>query len=470
MAATYSANINLIVRRPVIYRRGSRAREVHAGLEQEGARQVYQPVQYLGAKGRSIPAVLKVIDDLRRFGLAIDLFSGSSVVAQAFAATGRSVHANDTSPMCALLSRAMLGIGLTPGMSAVDALEQIRGDRPIYNCIPDRWKDCLAAEDTAVESGDGAQLLVQSLQLPTFGDVDQPPAFREHDELLRAHIDRPGDGLWLISQYFAGSYFGVRQALEIDMLRTELSGAIARGDLEQWEHDALLTALISVASACAFSAGKHFAQPHKVEGKLDSAFLHTRVLQDRSISIVESMAGIAEQIDTAACRAVSHTSSCKTAESLLREPWSHCSPDVIYADPPYTAQQYSRFYHVLDTITNYRVPELQLVNGRITSGRYPANRFKSRFCGKSTAKQAMREIIDRSRQLGSALVISYSDPGNAKNARMITAADLLKMVTDTYGSRKTDTIALSHDYRQFNSTALSVSDRSSPELLVVASC
>lgn len=63
--------------------------------------------------------------------------------------------------------------------------------------------------------------------------------------------------------------------------------------------------------------------------------------------------------------------------------------DLVFIDPPYSAVQYSRFYHVLETIARGVKPE---VEGR---GRYPviAQRPQSKFSNSGTSKDAMRLLL-----------------------------------------------------------------------------
>ena len=48
----------------------------------------------------------------------------------------------------------------------------------------------------------------------------------------------------------------------------------------------------------------------------------------------------------------------REAIRLLQElPQSKTRPSVVYADPPYTRDHYSRYYHLLDTLLLYDYPD-----------------------------------------------------------------------------------------------------------------
>jgi adenine-specific DNA methylase len=95
--------------------------------------------------------------------------------------------------------------------------------------------------------------------------------------------------------------------------------------------------------------------------------------------------------------------------------------DIIYADPPYTRDHYSRFYHVLETLCLRDDPKISTVrigNKDFTSrGIYRQNRHQSPFCIKSQAPTAFLNLFRRVRQLNVPLVISYSPYISNSNAR-----------------------------------------------------
>lgn len=161
-----------------------------------------------------------------------------------------------------------------------------------------------------------------------------------------------------IARAYGGYYFSPKQAIFIDAFRATVPSKNARAPG--------LAALIRAASRCSASPG-HTAQPFSptvtalphlqdawkkdVIECVQAAFLHT-------CSSVALRLGKAEVSD-----AVEATLS-------LRD------DDIVFIDPPYSEVQYSRFYHVLESIAVGRVGEVSGI------GRYPAIglRPQSRFC------------------------------------------------------------------------------------------
>ena len=78
---------------------------------------------------------------------------------------------------------------------------------------------------------------------------------------------------------------------------------------------------------------------------------------------------------------------------------------VVYCDPPYTDDQYSRYYHVWETLVLYDYPEL---TGK---GLYRPNRFATGFSQIGRVEEAFKELAARTAALGADLVLSYPSNG-----------------------------------------------------------
>src|SRR5205823_616350 len=78
---------------------------------------------------------------------------------------------------------------------------------------------------------------------------------------------------------------------------------------------------------------------------------------------------------------------------------------VVYADPPYTKDHYSRFYHVYETLYRYDFP---LSAGL---GRYRPDRFSTPFSLAQEVERAFRDLFDSIAKRDLPLVLSYPDNG-----------------------------------------------------------
>lgn len=427
------------------------------------AHQPFRPIQYLGNKLRALPDILNVAESLiGKSGSVVDLFTGTTVVAQGFAGRGYKVTAVDTQRYGVVFARAMLGIGRQTGESCSFAALSKIGLSDLRSDLRQPWQRLVERETEALIRGDAAALAALTFDLPLIWRVTNHP--------LRKHVDatsrRSALGeLPLLAEVYAGSYFGVQQALALDELRQNTELALVAGRLTDWQYNATLTAIMSAASAAAHSAGKHFAQPLNAGSSQNERFLSGRLLQDRRIDIVREFEAACDAINFQAGQAdEGHQAWLGPAESFTK---SGEAADLYYLDPPYTAQQYSRFYHVLETICVYDYPQL-FENGALTTGLYPASRYKSAFSSKRKAAGAFQTIISAARANGAAVAISYSQSAAASNgnARMITLEQLLDLCSADFGHANVEWLRLSHRYRQFNSSSASNSSRDDTEILI----
>lgn len=79
--------------------------------------------------------------------------------------------------------------------------------------------------------------------------------------------------------------------------------------------------------------------------------------------------------------------------------------ETFYLDSPYSGEQYSRFYHILETIVKYDNPKVSY------KAKYRNDRFKSNFCYKNKVSNEFENIIKFCKDNNSNLVISYSNKG-----------------------------------------------------------
>lgn len=113
--------------------------------------------------------------------------------------------------------------------------------------------------------------------------------------------------------------------------------------------------------------------------------------------------------------------------------------DVVYIDPPYNSRQYSRFYHVLETITKWDKPKL------FGTALKPAEENMSDYC-RVSAKNRLRELVNDLK--AQYLVVSYNNTYNSKSSsskNKITLQEIKKILAS-----KGKTKVFEKDYRHFN--------------------
>lgn len=441
-----------------------------ASIEQPA---VWRPVQFLGSKLRSLDDIVTGIESVTDGPTSIwEPFAGSSVVSQRMAQSGNCVWACDALLSSSIYAGALLGVGRSEHQTtilhslAVSINNRARGDDVA-------WRGWLAQESAALASCAGSTVLRTGEELP------QRWRSNPVDRNLRTVFDRvdiaAAEGRTqfegLISSTYAGTYFGIRQAIELERLREAIDSVTPTGDsATSWARSVFITALCHAASAAVFSAGKHFAQPHRIHLAKDLGFHGRRVLSDRTVDIParfhEAVARIAarQQVTGEGHEATHVQASEVTATHLVDR-----NIRTVYADPPYTAQQYSRFYHVLEVLASGVPARLQQVRGRVTRGLYPEGKYLSPFSSRTKAPNAFRNLIANSHDAGASILLSYSgtQAGATGNARIVTMDELYSWVSKRYGNINVSVERLDLTYRQFNHTALGVAGRNDPEFLII---
>lgn len=419
---------------------------------------VFRPVQYLGSKLRSLAPIRRVVTNNTSAGSTVwEPFTGSSVVGQGLADEGMRVVAHDALTSSATFAQAMLGIHRAPAETDASNLHHLLEALPKVDASPlDKF---LEREDDAVARGDGAALLLLGREIPQ--------RWRSGVGGLAAGSIRANGGF--LSTTYAGTYFSLRQALELEEIRRQIDGWVGDAEVSTWQRSVLLTALCAAASKAVFSAGKHFAQPLAANDGKSQVFHERRIVTDRRIDIKLEMGSALGRIYEAARAAdEGHQAGVALAEDATSEDLLRDNVTVVYADPPYTAQQYSRFYHVLEVLVSGEAAKLQHYRGAVTRGLYPEGRYKSPFCSRVKAPGAFRHLAETSFDAGARLVISYSGSAESStgNPRSISMEDLLAEMTRVFPRVSVQDLDL--NYRQFNSAASANSGRDDPEVLIVA--
>ncbi|MGN0879727.1 MAG: DNA methyltransferase, partial [Oligosphaeraceae bacterium] len=211
----------------------------------------------------------------------------------------------------------------------------------------------------------------------------------------------------LISRYYGGVYFSYRQAVQLDSILE-----VVHNQVEPGIRDIYLAALLSTASDIAYTVGKHFAQPLKArisDGEI-KRFILSKAMRDKLIDVRRAYQDWLKRYMTIprahhGCMVMQGD----YMDCLRRMP---AQVRTIYADPPYTRDHYSRFYHVLETMALRDNPALSktTIHGasHISNGIYRDNRHQSPFCIRSQAPAAFRSMFSFASETGRSLLLSYS--------------------------------------------------------------
>ncbi|MGH7927737.1 MAG: DNA adenine methylase, partial [Candidatus Binatia bacterium] len=252
--------------------------------------------------------------------------------------------------------------------------------------------------------------------------------------LMSAFGGVPNGADTVLTRYYGGIYFSYKQAADLDAI-----GGVVRS-LARPARDTALAALLSTASQTVSTVGNQFAQPIRPRSR-DGRVKHESVravARARQLDVFEAFQHWLTQYQELPPSAYSHQVMRGDFRDVLDKTTATVS--IIYADPPYTRDHYSRFYHVLETIAVGDEPNLSTVTigteSRISRGLYRAQRHQSPFCIKTEVRQAFRDLVQGAAKHGAPLLISYSPYSNGSAARpetrLMTIPDIESIVDEHF--------------------------------------
>jgi len=153
-----------------------------------------------------------------------------------------------------------------------------------------------------------------------------------------------------------------------------------------------MAALLSTVSDAVNTVGKQFAQPirpKKSNGEIKPT-LGKMAHKDRHLDILSLykkwLKRYSKLIPTPFQHTILNMDYSLALDNLTKD------TSVVYADPPYTRDHYSRYYHVLETISLRDNPEVStmVLKGKelLSRGLYRKKRHQSPFCIRSQAPNA----------------------------------------------------------------------------------
>lgn len=271
----------------------------------------------------------------------------------------------------------------------------------------------------------------------------------------------------LISRYYGGVYFSYSQAVQIDVIMDAIRHYPNKAD-----KNVLLAALLSTTSDIACTVGKHFAQPIKArdsKGKIKK-LVYNKAIKDKTVDVTTLFE---EWLD----KYVSLPKG-KYNNTILQGDYMECLktlPDnirTVYADPPYTRDHYSRFYHVLETMALDDVPEISTVkihgSTHVSNGIYRKDRHQSPFCIRSKAPKAFDEMFKAISASGRNLLLSYSpyDETKESHPRVVTISQLMSWASEYFNN--VEVVSAGHfTHNKLNSTEHFLESSDEAEILIV---
>ena len=398
--------------------------------------EVWRPIHYLGSKLRLVDPLRSALDQVDPSrGAVLDLFSGSGTVSAALASS-RDVIAVDIQEYSRVLCSAVLNPPALAAGQMQTFLDRVREKVATNFAAAAHLIEYERACLLQAQRGDAEPIceLIEHGSVVAFqarGATACPELGRSQS---RIHI--VGGQETIILRFYGGLFFSYKQAAEFDALLT-----VAH---ESAHRDFLLAAIISTASEVVNTVGKHFAQPirpRNSDGK-PKQHLTAKILRDREIDVLSLFSAWLDRYRTLPRATRNHTvMRADYADALAK---LDRKVGVVYADPPYTRDHYSRFYHVLETMCLWDDPGVSTTRIRtetatFSRGMYRADRHQSPFCIKSKAPAAFEILFSAVRKLKAPLVLSYSPYASDSDAhpRVMTVAQIVSLARKHFDSVET---------------------------------
>ncbi|EGF3616785.1 DNA methyltransferase [Listeria monocytogenes] len=406
-----------------------------------------RPIHYLGSKLRMLDFIDNTIDLVAPNGGRIyDLFSGSGTVS-AFLSQRHPVTAVDIQHYSGLLTKTLLEKSSDDSLDKLEMLSIETSE--IYQKMNYIFAPILEQENIVQSSLSDEEMAYFiencSIIANQRGFSDKRNKYYQILNSVAKNMKDNNietDNTVAISRLYGGVYFSFEQSIFIDAALniSETFDGVAK--------DAIIFATLGLASEIVNTVGKHFAQPLSVRNKQGTPKkgIYKRAMKDRSIQPSTIFyEKLNEIIEVKKEQKFEHENNVFIGD--FREALSSLSSDtaVVYADPPYTRYHYSRYYHVLETISKHDVPEITTTTTggitKLSKGLYREDRVQSEFSTISKAPKAFEDLFSLVSSHNVPLILSYSPDSNdhSTTPRVISIEKLEELAKKYFSEVKTTT-------------------------------
>lgn len=436
----------------------------------------FRPIHYLGSKLRLVESICQIVHEAGpKGGRVCDLFAGSGTISFALS-RNHPVIAVDIQEYSRVICAALLTADRPTSQEVSQVMAGVKSSAnlealswalaPLLN-LEDRYlKDAVAGEPKGLFD------IVEHGSIVTEQLGQSRPAHSELGEALRLAVVRlkkvglDGDPASTVTRYLGGIYYSYRQAIALDCILSTIH------QHAYTSRDRFLAAALGAASDTVNTVGRQFAQPIRPRSASGEPKRHLvqKTLRDRSMDVIGSFSTWIERYSSIPKPSRPNEVRRMDFRNALKDEGLRC--DVVYADPPYTRDHYSRYYHALETMCLRDNPAVSTakIGGHtvLSRGLYRVERHQSPFCIKSQALPAFDELCRGVRGKGATLILSYSpfDDENGERPR-VTSIEAIESIAKEY-FRRVDIVSpgkISHS--KLTSTDMTVDTRSEAEKVLV---
>ena len=399
-------------------------------------KKTFRTIHYLGSKLRVLDFIKNVVDEVDPDkGGVCDLFSGSGSVTQHLSSE-RKVISVDIQQYSNVICSALLN---PVNDSFIDSFtDKVKDSGRIEHNL-NLFKDIVRYEDSVINGGlsndleficdflENASLYSALASVPKVAKYQLTDALKSTVKTINS-IDST---LFLATKYFGGLYFSYKQALILDAILNCIN------DSEEQYQNILLAAFLSTASDIVNTVGKQFAQPIRPRDKNNTPKkgILMQLRKDRNLDVLLIYKNWLNKYSQITPSRFEH----EAIKMDFSDALDYLDKDisVVYADPPYTRDHYSRFYHGLETLSLMDHPIISKTNiggvHRLSRGLYREERHQSEFCIRSKAPKAFEVLFKKVSEKNKILLLSYSPYDKSKGAHpRVVELDFLKSLASKY--------------------------------------
>lgn len=399
-------------------------------------------LNYQGSKNNLSSFIQENLDPYIPEGKAVfDIFSGSAAVSNLFRNHYR-IFANDAECYASIIADAVLN---QPDLTDPAGLLHSLGSE--YESARSELAKPIAEYVTRER---------QYLDEERFDDLldlyaSYPTVWNQfHSEItdgpLTVESLRKQGGYDLFLSYYASNYYGIAQALDIDCIIKIIH------DLPAQYGNSLFTCLFYAMKEAVFSKDGHMAQPLSLTKNRQRLFLQRRK------NIYELFLKKFHEYLSVPLSRFSGKNKVFHAdfEELLNDEL-FSDVGLVYADPPYTDMQYSRYYHLLNVAAKYEYPSLTVTRNGYTKGLYTEGRYQSRLSQHSSAGKSLEKLIAFCARTQTNLALSYAYPQDqerqATDRYTISIDDLIELARKYYTSSRVTVATQNYNHANHRNSA-----------------
>ncbi|MDV3597884.1 DNA adenine methylase [Elizabethkingia anophelis] len=434
----------------------------------------FRTIHYLGSKLRVLDFIKQVVDELdpERNGIC-DLFAGTGSVSQYFSKE-RKVVSVDIQNYSNIICSALL---FPNSNEFIYSFPEKLNNSDFLNEYLKIFEPLILIEESIINGDLSSNLetvchFLENASLYSYllneqGDNLLPElkiAFKATEENLKSF----NNDSFIATKYFGGVYFSYKQSVILDVIISE----IEKTDIKY--KNILIASLLSTASDIVNTVGKQFAQPIRPRNKngQPKKGLLKQLRKDRTIDVLTLYKSwLYRYLDNDATEHnhqilhLDYREALKNLDDSVR---------VVYADPPYTRDHYSRFYHGLETLSLRDYPSISKtkIGGKekLSRGLYREEREQSDFCIRSKAPKAFEELFKLVAEKNRVLILSYSPYDKSKGAHpRVVEIELLEELAGHYFDNVEIRSIGKFSHSKLNRTDLHLDAGNAAEILIICS-